>query len=61
MSETLQGVGLFAIAFLGFGTGTLFCGWLINNSEYDDTGLYIGAWITGTIVYAITVVMMWKG
>ena len=61
MNETLQGVGLFTIALLGFGIGTLLIGILINGNEYDDTGLYIGAWLTGTIVYAITVVMMWKG
>lgn len=60
MNETLQGVGLFAIAFLGFAACTLFFGSLINDNEYDDTGLYIGAWLTGTIVYAITVVMIWK-
>ena len=61
MNETLQGVGLFTIALLGFGIRTLFFGILINGNEYDDTGLYIGAWLTGTIVYAITVVMMYMG
>lgn len=61
MSETLQGIGLFAIAFLGFGLGTLFFGAIINCNQYDDTGLYCGAWITGIVVYAITVVMLWKG
>ena len=60
MNETLQCVGLFTIALLGFGIGTLLIGWFVNNYEYDDAGLYASAWITGMIVYAITVVMMWK-
>jgi hypothetical protein len=60
MNETLQGIGLFALAFLGFGAGTLFFGTLINNNEFDDAGLYCAAWLTGVVVYAITVVMMWS-
>lgn len=60
MNETLQGFGLFALSFLGFGAGTLLFGILINNNEYDDAGMYCGAWLTGVVVYAITVVMMWS-
>lgn len=66
MSETLQAVGLFAIAILCFGAGTLFFGTIINSNEYinnnenDDAGMYCGAWLTGAVVYAITVVMMWS-
>ena len=62
MSETLQGIGLFAISFFGYGIGTLLFGVLINNNEYDDAGdegMYCGAWLTGMVVYAVTVVMMW--
>ncbi len=60
MNETLQGIGLFALSFLGFGAVTLFFGTFITSNEYDDTGMYCGAWLTGVVIYAITVVMMWS-
>jgi hypothetical protein len=60
MSETLQGIGLFALSFFGFGIGTILFGVIINGNEYDDTGVYCGAWLIGMVVYAITVVMMWS-
>lgn len=60
MNETLQGIGLFAIAFCGFGAGTLLFGTIINDNEDDDAGIYCGAWLVGIVVYAITVVMMWS-
>lgn len=60
MNETLQGVGLFVLSFFGFGAGTLFFGTIINDNEYDDAGKFCGAWLVGTVVYAITMVMMWS-
>ena len=60
MNETLQGIGLFALSFFGFVAGTLFFGTIINDNEYDDAGMFCGAWLVGTVVYAITAVMMWS-
>lgn len=60
MSETLQGIELFAVSFLGVGFGSLFLGVLMSNGGDDGTEMFCGAWLTSVIVYAITMVVMWK-
>lgn len=60
MNETLQGIGLFTVSFFGVGFGSLFFGLLMSDFGDYDTEMFGGAWITSVVIYAITMVVMFK-
>lgn len=59
--KTLKYVGLFTIAVFGYVLGTGLIGVIVGiDSNGDDRLFPFVAWITGAIVYGVTMVMMWK-
>ena len=59
--KTLTQVGLFTIAVIGYVLGTGVIGVIIGiDSNGNDRLFSFVAWITGAIVYGVTMVMMWK-
>lgn len=59
--KILTQVGLFTIAVIGYILGTGLIGVIggIDSNGNDRLFPYV-AWITGAIVYGVTMVMMWK-
>lgn len=59
--KTLAQVGLFAIAVFGYTLGTGLIGVIVDiDSNGNDRLFSYVAWITGAVVYGVTMVMMWK-
>ena len=58
-SEVLADCGLFFIAALGFAIITGVAGLALSIGEEDS--IAPAAWLVGCLMYAITVVHMWKG
>ena len=58
-SEVLAYCGLFFIAALGFAIITGVAGLALSIGEEDS--IAPAAWLVGCLMYAITVVHMWKG
>lgn len=59
--KILVKIGLFTIAVIGYVLGTGFIGVIggIDSNGKDNLFPYV-AWVTGAIVYGVTMVMMWK-
>lgn len=52
-------VGVFVIASVGFGLGTLLFGVLMASDDSDYIALV--SWLVGIFVYGLTVMFMWRG
>lgn len=58
-SEVLAEFGLFFIAALGYAFITGIAGLILSIGDEDS--MASSAWLIGCLMYAITVVSMWKG
>lgn len=56
--QELAYVGVFAIAFIAYLLGTAVLGLLITSPNCKN--FTFSAWVMGAIVYAVTVIYMWK-
>ena len=56
--QELAHVGVFVIAFIAYLLGTAVFGLFVTSPDCEQ--FTIPAWVTGAVVYALTVTYMWK-